>query len=72
MQLLEPLLPAAGIESRRGPVRPADAPSFRSVFVTNSHGVAAVDRIDDMSLPVDEDVTKTVTEIYESVPWDPI
>ncbi|MEW9530499.1 aminotransferase class IV family protein [Microbispora sp. NPDC049125] len=72
MQLLEPLLPAAGLPSRRGPVRLADLPSLRSAVVTNSHGVAPVSRIDDLDLPVDAAFTRTVTETYESVPWDAI
>ncbi|GAA0360574.1 aminotransferase class IV family protein [Microbispora corallina] len=72
MQLLEPRLPAAGIGSRRGPVRLADVPAYRSVIVTNSHGVAPVERIDDMRLPVDEAFVKTAVETYESVPWDVI
>ncbi|MEU6414761.1 aminotransferase class IV [Microbispora sp. NPDC046933] len=72
MRLLEPRLPAAGFPSRRAPVRLADLPSFRSVLVTNSHGVAPVDRVDDLALPVDAAFAAAVAEIYESVPWDPI
>jgi branched-subunit amino acid aminotransferase/4-amino-4-deoxychorismate lyase len=67
MQLLEPLLP-----SRRGPVRVADLPSFRAVIVTNSHGVAAVDRVDDVALPVDEAFVAMVARRYAAVPWDTI
>ncbi|GLW24364.1 class IV aminotransferase [Microbispora triticiradicis] len=72
MQLLEARLPAAGIGSRRGPVRLADLPSYRSAFVANSRGVAPVGRIGDVTLPVDDDFTRTLVEVYESVPWDPI
>jgi branched-subunit amino acid aminotransferase/4-amino-4-deoxychorismate lyase len=72
MLLLERDLPGEGVPSRRGPVRVDDLPSYASVFVTNSHGVAAVDRVDDLRLPVDEEFVKTVRRTYESVPWDVI
>lgn len=72
MQLLEPKLPTVGLPSRRGPVHLADLPRFRGVFVTNSHGVAAVQRIDDLALPVDTELIKTVTDLHDSVPWDRI
>lgn len=72
MRLLEPLLPAAGLPSHRAPVRLSGLPTFRSALVTNSQGVAAVDRVGDLVLPVDAAFTATVAEIYASVPWDPI
>jgi branched-subunit amino acid aminotransferase/4-amino-4-deoxychorismate lyase len=72
MQLLEPRLGRAGLPTRRGPVRLADVPSFAAGFVTNSTGIAAVGRIDDVALPINPDLMKTVTDIYESVPWDSI
>ncbi|WP_432929323.1 aminotransferase class IV [Microbispora sp. CA-135349] len=72
MRLLEPLLPAAGFPSHRAPVRLADLPSFRTVLVTNSHGVAPVDRVDGLALPIDAAFAAAVTEIYESVSRDPI
>jgi branched-subunit amino acid aminotransferase/4-amino-4-deoxychorismate lyase len=72
MLLLEAALPAQGIPSRRGPVNVADLPAFRSVFVTNSRGVAAVERVDDLRLPVDHAFMKTVAEAYASVAWDVI
>jgi branched-subunit amino acid aminotransferase/4-amino-4-deoxychorismate lyase len=70
MLLLEATLPGQGIPSRRGPVRVADLASFRTVFVTNSRGLAAVDRVDDLRLPVDQAFMKTAAQAYESVPWD--
>jgi len=72
MQLLERHLPAAGIATRRGPVRVGDLASFTTVFAANSRGVAAVDRVDDLRLRLDPAFMKTVTQIYASVPWDPI
>jgi len=67
MRLLEPLLP-----SRRGPVRVADLPSYRAVIVTNSQGVAAVGRVDDVALPVDEAFVAMAARRYAAVPWDTI
>ncbi|WP_141955724.1 aminotransferase class IV family protein [Actinoallomurus bryophytorum] len=72
MLLLEKALPAQGVPSRRGPVLVADLGKFRGVFVTNSRGVAAVERVDDLRLGVDEAFMKTVTQAYESVTWDVI
>jgi branched-subunit amino acid aminotransferase/4-amino-4-deoxychorismate lyase len=72
MQLLEHRLPRAGLPSRRGTVRLADLPSFRGAFVTSSLGAAPVGRVDDLAIPIDTEPMKTVTQVYESVPWDPI
>ena len=72
MQLLEHRLPRAGLPSRRAAVRLADLPSFRGAFVTNSLGAVPVGRVDDLTIPVDTELMKTVQQVYESVPWDPI
>ncbi|HEX4701983.1 MAG TPA: aminotransferase class IV [Pseudonocardiaceae bacterium] len=72
MLLLEKHLPDNGIPSRRGPIHMTDVPKFKAIFVTNSRGIAPVDRIDDLAIPVDEALMKTVTGIYESITWDPI
>ena len=72
MQLLEQRLPGAGLPTRRAAVRLADLPSFRGAFVTNSLGAAPVDRVGDLALPIDTELMKTVTQVYDSVPWDPI
>jgi branched-subunit amino acid aminotransferase/4-amino-4-deoxychorismate lyase len=72
MQLLEPRLAGGGLSSRRGTVRLSDLPSFAAAFVTNSRGVAPVGRVDDLPLPVDDDLMTTLAHVYESVPWDPI
>jgi branched-subunit amino acid aminotransferase/4-amino-4-deoxychorismate lyase len=63
---------ALGVPSRRAPVHLTDLPSYASVFVTNSRGVAPVGRVDDRSLPVDEAFMATLTRAYEDVPWDVI
>jgi branched-subunit amino acid aminotransferase/4-amino-4-deoxychorismate lyase len=72
MLLLERVLPAQGVPTRRAPVHVADLGSYASVFVTNTHGIAPVERVDDLWLPVDQAFMKTVTQAYEAVPWDPI
>jgi branched-subunit amino acid aminotransferase/4-amino-4-deoxychorismate lyase len=72
MQLLEPRLPAAGLPTRRAPVHLADLASVAAAFVTNSRGVAPVGRIDDTTIPVNPSLMKAITEIYESISWDPI
>jgi branched-subunit amino acid aminotransferase/4-amino-4-deoxychorismate lyase len=72
MQLLEPRLAGAGLPTRRGPVRLADLPSFAAVFVTNARGIAPVGRVDDLRLPVDPGLMKTLAGVYDSVPWDEI
>jgi branched-subunit amino acid aminotransferase/4-amino-4-deoxychorismate lyase len=72
MALLERWLPEAGVPSLRKTVRLADLASYRSVFVTNSRGIATVGRIDDRHLPVDADLMRTLSRVYESAPWDPI
>lgn len=65
MRLLERAVP-----SRRAPVHVTDLSSYATVFVTNSGGIAAVSRVDDVRLPVSEPIMKSLTEAYASVPWD--
>jgi branched-subunit amino acid aminotransferase/4-amino-4-deoxychorismate lyase len=72
MQLLEPRLVEAGLDARRVPVRLADLGAFPSAFVLNSIGIAPVGGINGVRLAVDPRLMATVTEAYESVPWDPI
>lgn len=72
MTLLEPLLPASGAPSRRASVRLADVPAFRAAFVTNAHGIAPVTMVDDVGVPVDAHLMRTLDELYATVPWDRI
>jgi branched-subunit amino acid aminotransferase/4-amino-4-deoxychorismate lyase len=72
MQLLERTLPPRGVPSRRVPVYTADLGSFTAAFVTNSWGIAPVKQIDDLILPVDDALTRKLTEAYESAGWDGI
>ena len=72
MQILERALPGRGLSSRHAPVHTADLEAFTAAFVTNSHGIAPVGQIDDLVLPVDDTLTRMLTEAYESTAWDPI
>lgn len=72
MQILQRALPGRGMPSQRRPVRVADLGSFAAAFVTNSHGIAAVGQIDDLTVPVDRALMATLTEAYESAGWDPL
>jgi branched-subunit amino acid aminotransferase/4-amino-4-deoxychorismate lyase len=60
------------LPQRHGPVRVADLGSFAAVFITNSHGVAAVTEVDGRRLPVDTAFIGMLKGSYESVPWDEI
>lgn len=72
MQLLEPRLAGGDLPTRRGPVRLADLPSVTAAFVTNSRGIAAVGRIDATTIPACPALMKTLSGIYESIPWGAI
>lgn len=60
------------LPQRHRPVRVADLGSFEAVFITNSHGVAAVTEVDGCRLPVDTAFMGMLNGCYESVPWDEI
>lgn len=72
MQLLERRLPGEGLPTRRAPVLLTDLPSYETVFVSNSRGIAPVERVDDVALPIDAGFMKRVLRAYESAPWDAI
>jgi branched-subunit amino acid aminotransferase/4-amino-4-deoxychorismate lyase len=72
MQLLESALAAAGLPSARAHVRIRDIGSLAGVFVTNARGIASVAQIDDIVLPVNQQLMDEVAASYESVPWDSI
>jgi branched-subunit amino acid aminotransferase/4-amino-4-deoxychorismate lyase len=70
MQLLEPRLAAAGLPTRRAPVFVSDLPSCDAAFITNARGIAAVERIDDLLVPVDRELMATLDRVYADVRWD--
>ena len=51
MQLLQPRLADSSRLTRRAPVCLADLPSFTAAFITNSRGIAPVERIDTTVIP---------------------
>ena len=71
MRLLEVALPAAGTASRRAPVHLSDVASFDGAFLTNARGLAAVDRVDAQRIPVPAAMT-ALTDVFASLPWEPI
>ena len=72
MQLLERALPKVGIVSRHEPIRVADVPSFEGAFLSNARGIAAVDEIDGIGVPVPEERITAIADAYAAVPWDAI
>jgi len=60
------------VPSRRAPVRVSDLGSFAGAFVTNSHGIAPVGQVDELTLPVDTALMAVLTRAYESAGWDQI
>ncbi|MFI9008428.1 aminotransferase class IV [Actinosynnema sp. NPDC053489] len=67
MQLLERELP-----SRREVVRLTDLGRFRAAFLTNSIGVVAVSRVDDVEFAADDPAHARVQAAYDAIPGDPV
>lgn len=72
MQVLQRELDRARVPWRCGPVHLPDLPSFGGAFVTNSHGMATVARIDDLCLPTDPPLMRTAERLLAAAPYDPI
>lgn len=72
MQLLERKLPELRVPSRRETVRLSDIVSFQGAFLSNARGVAAVSRIDEVSVRIQAERFATIADAYASVPWDTI
>jgi branched-subunit amino acid aminotransferase/4-amino-4-deoxychorismate lyase len=66
------LLDRAGLGAQRRTIRRADLPSCAAVFLTNSSGVAPVGRVDDQDIPGNPEITKRLTGLYASIPWEVI
>lgn len=54
----------------RGPVRLADLPTTAGAFLASSTGIVPVGRIDELTLPVDDRLMRSVRDRYDDVPWD--
>ena len=72
MQVLQRELDRANIAWRYGPVNVDDLASLDGAFVTNSHGIAAVARIDDRNLPTDAELMRVAKELLAAAPYDRI
>jgi branched-subunit amino acid aminotransferase/4-amino-4-deoxychorismate lyase len=69
MQLLQSRL---ALPQQHRPVPVAELGSFGAVFLTNSHGVAAVTQVDGHRLAADAAFITMLKDCYESVPWEEI
>jgi branched-subunit amino acid aminotransferase/4-amino-4-deoxychorismate lyase len=72
MQVLQRELDRAGVTWRFDTVHVSDLRSFGGAFVTNSHGIATVSRIDDRTLPTDTELMRTAQQLLAAAPSDPI
>lgn len=69
MQLVQSRL---ALPQQHRPVRVAELDSFGAVFLTNSHGVAAVTQVGGHRLAADAAFITMLKDCYESVPWEEI
>jgi hypothetical protein len=44
----------------------------KGAFLSHARGVAAVSQVDDVSLPMQAELVKTIADAYESVSWETI
>jgi hypothetical protein len=44
----------------------------KGAFLSNARGVAAVSQVDDLSVPMQAELMKTIADAYASVPWENI
>jgi branched-subunit amino acid aminotransferase/4-amino-4-deoxychorismate lyase len=72
MQVLQRELDRERLAWRHEPVHVADLASWDGAFVTNSHGIATVSRIDDLSLPTDARLMRIAKQLLADAPYDPI
>jgi branched-subunit amino acid aminotransferase/4-amino-4-deoxychorismate lyase len=72
MQVLQRELQSARVPWRYEAVHVADLASFDGAFVTNSHGMATVSRIDDLRLPMDAGLMRTAAQLLAAARYDSI
>ena len=72
MQVLQRELTSANVPWRYEAVHVSDLAAVDGAFVTNSHGMATVARIDDLSLPTDAELMRTAKQLLAAAPFDPI
>jgi branched-subunit amino acid aminotransferase/4-amino-4-deoxychorismate lyase len=69
MQILQRHL---DVPSVRKPIRVGDLPGYRAAFLTNSHGISAVNLVNDVKLPIDDDFMCKLHDAYDGAPWQTI
>lgn len=72
MQVLQRELSAAEVPQQHRRVVLDDLAAFDGAFVTNSRGVAAVRRIDELGIPIEAPLLSRVLDLYARAPWDVI
>ena len=71
MQVLQRELDRTRVAWRYEAVHVADLASFDGAFVTNSHGMATVARVDDRSLPTEAELLRIGKQLLATAPYDP-
>jgi hypothetical protein len=72
MQVLQRDLTGAHLSWLYGAVHVSDLASFEGAFVTSSHGMATVARIDGLILPTDSPLMRTAMSALVTAPYDVI
>jgi branched-subunit amino acid aminotransferase/4-amino-4-deoxychorismate lyase len=72
MQVLQRELTDAHLSWRYAAVHVSDLASFEGAFVTNSHGMAAVARVDGLNLPTDSPLMRTAMSALATALYDVI
>ncbi len=72
MQVLQRELDRSGVSWRYRSVHMADLASLDGWFVTNSHGMASIARIDERVMPTDARLMRTVKQLLAAAHYDPI
>jgi branched-subunit amino acid aminotransferase/4-amino-4-deoxychorismate lyase len=72
MQVLRREFAARGIHQVDRRVRLADIASFPSMFLTNSWGIAPVNRVDDIDVPISYEFMEVLSAAYDGTRWDEV
>jgi branched-subunit amino acid aminotransferase/4-amino-4-deoxychorismate lyase len=72
MLLLQRQLTAAGVAQAEAPVCVQDLPGYDGMILTNARGWATVGRVDELTIPADGAMIRTVTAAFDGCEWDEI
>jgi len=72
MLVLQRELKACGVPQTEATVRLQDLASCRGMILSNSHGWAVVDRVDDVQIRCDDAFTDAISAAYDGCPLDQI